>query len=439
MAEQVLMPKQGNTVESCIIVEWKVGVGDSVEVGSILCSAETDKSIIDVESTASGVILALLYEEGDDVPVMLPIAVVGEAGESFELPEGAPAAAAAPEKALPQQAAPKQEPAAAAPAVSATAAQGSSPRARATAQAQGVALAEISATGPKGRIIERDVTAAVGEPLSPVAREAALSGGLTAPAAGSGIGGRVLAADLVPSTRFSEAPTEAYRDIAVRGIRKITAERMLESVQTTCQFTMTAYADARALKRLRSEFKGARAELGLGGITIGDLILYAAAKTLTEYPSHNAHFLGDTIREFASVDLGIATDTDRGLLVPVLRGAQRMSLRQLSEGSKELITKAREGKATVEELTGSTFTVSNVGAFGIEGFSPVLNIPEVAILGVGTIVLRPVAAADGAVEFIDQISLSLTVDHQAVDGAEAARFLRTLSDNIARIDLLLAL
>lgn len=437
MAHQVLMPKQGNTVESCIIVEWNVKVGDTVDVGTPLCSAETDKSTIDVESTARGTVLALLYKEGDDVPVMVPIAVVGEPGEQIDLP-------AVEEEKPQEQAAPTPAPApvAAQQPAPTVAAHGSSPRARLSAQERGITLSSLGASGPKGRIIERDVLAAEGQPLSPVAREAALKGQGVIPQRGSGIGGRVLSGDLVASTSRDGAAVVAaneYTDTPLKGIRKITAERMMASISTTCQFTMTALADATALKRLRAEFKAARPELGLGGITIGDLVLYAVAKTLGEFPSHNAHFLGDSIRRFSAVDLGIATDTPKGLLVPVLRDSDRMSLKQLSDGAKDLITKAREGKATPDELSGSTFTVSNVGAFGIEGFTPVLNIPEVAILGVGAIALKPVESEEGGVAFVDQLSLSLTVDHQAVDGAEAARFLRTLAQNIKSIDLLLAL
>ena len=435
MAHQVLMPKQGNTVESCIIVEWNVKVGDHVDVGTVLCSAETDKSTIDVESTASGSILALLYKEGDDVPVMVPIAVVGEPGEQFEVPavEGAKT-----EDAEIPSPAPVVEAQGPAPRAGASG-EGSSPRARQRAAERGIPLSTVTPTGPKGRIIERDVLARTGQPLSRTARAQALRDQVSAPLTGSGIGGRVLARDLAVPDGAQTATDSAYTDIPLKGIRKITAERMMASITSTCQFTMTAWADARAIKRLRAEFKAARPELGLAGITIGDLVLYAVAKTLEEYPSHNAHFYGDSIRQFASVDLGIATDTSKGLLVPVLKGSNRMSLKQLSDRAKVLIEKAREGKAAPDELSGSTFTVSNVGAFGIEGFTPVLNVPEVAILGVGTIALKPIEDEDGDVAFIDQICLSLTVDHQAVDGAEAARFLRALTLNIKSIDLLLAL
>lgn len=438
MAHEVLMPKQGNTVESCIIVEWNVKVGESVEVGTPLCSAETDKSTIDVESTASGTVLALLYAEGDDVPVMVPIAIIGEPGEQInrskiDIEEEKPQEQIAPTAVVASAVVTQPEPT--------TIAHGSSPRARFSAQERGIPLSSLGPSGPKGRIIERDVLAAEGQPLSPVAREAALKAQGAIPQSGSGIGGRVLSGDLAAPVRAEGAvvAVQDYEDVPLKGIRKITAERMMASISTTCQFTMTAWADATALKRLRSEFKAARPELGLGAITIGDLVLYATAKTLGEFPSLNAHFLGDSIRRFTAVDLGIATDTPKGLLVPVLRHSDHMSLKQLSDGAKTLITKAREGKAQPDELSGSTFTVSNVGAFGIEGFTPVLNIPEVAILGVGAITLKAVEDADGDVVFVDHLSLSLTVDHQAVDGAEAARFLRTLVQNIKSIDLLLAL
>ena len=185
MAHQVLMPKQGNTVESCIIVEWNVKVGDTVDVGTVLCSAETDKSTIDVESTVAGTVLALLYNEGDDVPVMIPIAVVGEAGEQVDVPV---AQAAAPTPVEEPSAPPVFE--APAPAAAPTGGEAllSSPRARASALERGIPLSTISATGPKGRIIERDVLASGGQPLSPAAREAALQGQLSAPVSGSGIG-----------------------------------------------------------------------------------------------------------------------------------------------------------------------------------------------------------------------------------------------------------
>lgn len=250
----------------------------------------------------------------------------------------------------------------------------------------------------------------------------------------------MLASDLVASTSpVAAAPAEEVTEIPVKGVRKVTARRMMESIHSTCQLSLHAWADARALKRLRAGFKASSAELGLGGITINDLVLFAVSRTLQQFPAFNAHFLGDKILRYSHVHLGVATDTAKGLLVPVLRNSDVLSLKQLSLQTKALVGKCKDGSIAPDDLTGSTFTVSNVGSFGIEAFTPVLNVPEVAILGVGTIALKPVEDEDGDVAFIEHIGLSLTMDHQAVDGADAARFLRSLMDNIAKIDLLLAL
>ncbi len=459
MASQVVMPKQGNSVESCIIVEWKKKVGDTVAVGEVLCAAETDKSTIDVESTAAGTVLALLYEEGADVPVMLPIVVVGEPGEKVdglcqdisaeaetstvaatEIPSGVASADVAVLSPAPIS-------------VFDGGVSGASPRARNLANSLGIPLAALSATGPKGRIIERDVAGAAGQPLSPAAKAAVLASGQLPPASGSGIGGRVVAADLSKPAAGSQvqaveaAPAESsaigdfpgpVTEIPVRGVRKVTARRMMESIHGTCQLTLHAFADASALKRLRAGFKASNPDLGLTKITINDLVLFAVVRTLGQFPEFNAHFLGDRIVQFSQVHLGMATDTPRGLLVPVIRDAAKLSLADLSATAKKLAVSCMEGTAAPDDLTGSTFTVSNVGSFGIEAFTPVLNVPEVAILGVGGISLKPVEGKDGSVVFIPHIGLSLTIDHQAVDGAPGARFLQALSANIAAIDLLLA-
>ncbi len=448
MAQQVVMPKQGNTVESCIIVEWNVKVGDTVSVGDVLCSAETDKSTIDVESTAEGTVLALLFAEGDEAPVMEAIAVVGEKGEKVEVRSPAGSDVQKPtdiqkEETLAQEARPapvSSEP------KTVQAAVGSSPRARNLASSLGIPVSSLSATGPKGRVIERDVKSASSQPLTPAAKAAALKDGILAPKVGSGIGGRVLASDLAaigsPSASSSSTAVVAegtVTEIPVKGVRKVTARRMMESIHGTCQLTLHAFADATAMKRLRSGFKASNSELGLTNVTLNDLVLFAVSRTLKQFPAFNAHFLGDKILQFSSVHLGMATDAPRGLLVPVIRDSQAMSLRAIADEAKRLVAKCKDGSATPEELSGSTFTVSNVGSFGIEAFTPVLNVPEVAILGVGTIVPKPVEAKDGAISFVPHIGLSLTMDHQAVDGADAARFLKALMENIASIDLLLAL
>lgn len=448
MAVHIVMPKQGNSVESCIIVEWKKKEGDSIAVGDIICEVETDKSTIEVESTAEGTILKLLYVEGDDVPVMLPIAIVGQVGEDIS--------ALAPAQETKEEA--KEEPKTAPikeenqPKVPESATvlrvQGSSdasPRARNLAHEAGLDICSIAASGPKGLVIERDVKAAMlgQQPLTPLAKETlAAQGKLNVPAQGHGIGGRVLASDLSAGTApcatvAQEAVANDFQDIPVKGIRKVTASRMHQSLTSTAQLTLMTYADATKLKSLRKMFKNADEALQVGGITVNDLIMFAVSRTLVKFPNMNAHWLGDKIRVFSNVHLGMATDTEKGLMVPVIRNANLLTLKEISQQCKKMGTLCHEGKAQPDDLTGSTFTVSNVGALGIETFTPVLNIPEIAILGVGAIVLKNVEV-NGEVVARPSIGLSLTIDHQAVDGAPGARFLKALCDNIANIDVLLA-
>jgi pyruvate dehydrogenase E2 component (dihydrolipoamide acetyltransferase) len=225
--------------------------------------------------------------------------------------------------------------------------------------------------------------------------------------------------------------------IPVRGVRKVIAERMLHSLQTTAQLSLHGAADARALQVLRARFKASPEAMGLRGVTLNDLVLWAVARTLPAHPALNALFIGGEIHQHRHVQLGVAVDTPRGLMVPVVRQAEQRTLRQLSVEAKRLAAACLESKITPDELVGGTFTVTNLGALGIESFTPVLNAPQVAILGVASIQLRPVEA-DGGVQFVPHIGLSLTINHQVIDGAPAARFLQALSQAIGSIDLLLA-
>lgn len=438
MAEEILMPKQGNSVEACVIVEWRRKVGDEIKKGEVLLEAETDKATIEVESTASGTILSLLYEEGDEVPVMKAVALVGEKGESVE---AVPGENKREEEKGGGEAPPLVEenetsPAAYTPGAASYEAT-ASPRALNRALEEGLDIAAVNATGPKGRVIEKDVERASLErgKLTPSAVALIGKEGLVPPHCGSGIGGRITTGDLLNSEkREDEIPS--FEDVPLRGIRKVTARRMKESLESTAQLTLTTRADARALKTLRAKFKSAPESLGLGSVTINDLVLFAVARTLKSFPDINAHFLGDRIRRFNSVHLGMATDTERGLMVPVIRNADSLTVKEIGAESRRLRDLCRNGKIAGDELTGSTLTVSNVGAFGIEAFTPVLNIPEVAILGVGAITLQPFEE-NGEVVWRDSITLSLTIDHQAVDGAPGARFLQELAKNIAELELLL--
>lgn len=435
MATAIVMPKQGNTVENVIIVGWKKQVGDSVAVDDALCEVETDKATLEVPSTVAGTLLATLFAAGDEVPVMAPIAWIGEAGESVG---GASAGANAGANAVPTATPAAKDPAAPAPqqAVAGRAA-GSSPRARALAERSAIDVGELAGSGPGGRVIERDVLAAVQPKLTPVARAMVAEGGFAVPTQGSGPGGRVTSRDLRKEAAPAAPAAPAVQVIPVRGVRKVIAERMLQSLQTTAQLSLNAAADARVLQALRARFKASPEAMGLRGVTLNDLLLWAVARTLPAHPALNALFVGGEIHQHRHVQLGIAVDTPRGLMVPVVRQAEQLTLRQLSVEAKRLASACLESKITPDELVGGTFTVTNLGALGIESFTPVLNAPQVAILGVASIQLRPVEA-DGGVQFVPHIGLSLTINHQVIDGAPAARFLQALSQAIGSIDLLLA-
>lgn len=465
MPTPVVMPKQGNTVESVMIVDWKKRVGERIEAGDTLCEVETDKATMEVPSPVAGVLLKTLYGVGDEVPVMTTIAWIGEPGET--VPDGEEQTKRSGEVA-PQQVAPAEALIGASPPSSAQASDlrtPISPRARHLAERKDVDTSALKGSGPGGRIIERDVQAAIAaQPkLTPVAKAMVAEGGYAVPARGSGPGGRITSKDLTkaeeqerasaqavresaPATPAVQAPTPVSQPppfapdeveiIPVRGVRKVIAERMLQSLQTTAQLTIHASADARALQALRRRFKESPEAMGLRGITINDLVLFAVARTLPVYPGLNALFNGTEIHQYRSVHLGVAVDTPRGLMVPVIRAAETLSLRQLSAATKRLAAACLESKITPDELTGGTFTVTNLGAFGVESFTPVLNPPQVAILGVCAVQPKAVEM-DGEVHFIPHIGLSLTINHQVVDGAPAARFLQALGQAIAAIDLLL--
>jgi pyruvate dehydrogenase E2 component (dihydrolipoamide acetyltransferase) len=441
MATAVVLPKQGNSVESCVIQRWMKNVGDAVKQGEALCEVETDKATVEVEATATGVLLAIFRPTGDDVAVQTAICAIGAAGEDVSgLAPAGSAPAAAPAAATLVAAVPVAAAAVAAPApVGETG--GSSPRARAAATASGIDIARVPATGPNGLVIERDVQAvAAGHAkLTP----AALAAGGTPGAIGTGIGGRVTTADLAavpnhqPPTTNHAIVAAATTDTPVKGIRKVIADRMRASLGSTAQLTMTAYAKAGAVQAWRARHKASAEALGLPAVSINDLVLFAVSRVLPRFPSLNAHFLGDKIRQFGDVNLGVAVDTDKGLMVPVLNQVNRKSLAQIAAEFKPLAKACQAGKATPDQLAGSTFTVTNLGALGIEAFTPVLNAPEVGILGVGGISLKAYEGANGP-EFLPAMSLSLTIDHQALDGAPAARFLNALVQAIENIDVLLA-
>ena len=443
MATIVVMPQLGNSVESCIIVEWMIAEGDTVSVDQTLASIETDKSTMEVPSTAEGTVLKLLWEEGDEVPVKDPLIIVGEPGEDISglVPGGdaAPAEADAPA----EQAAAAPE--AAAPAFATERATGAvSPRARALAASNGVDASAIAeGSGPHGRVIERDVAAAIA--AGPVLTSAARAAGVSA-AEGTGIGGRVSVADAGRTAEAAPAAAVAAPAAAadfpgastsapLKGVRKVVAKRMMESLTSTAQLTLNTTANAAGILAMRKKVKNADEALGLNKITLNDLVCFAVSRTLLKYPVFNAHLEDGVLTEFEQVHLGFACDTPRGLLVPVIRSAQALGLKAFSDEAKRLAGGAIDGSLSPDFLSGGTFTVSNIGSFGIETFTPVINLPQTAILGVGAITPRPAVAADGTIGVEQRLNLSLTIDHQVIDGADGARFLRDLVAAIENIDV----
>ena len=441
MATIVVMPQLGNSVESCIIVEWTIAEGDTVAVDQTLASIETDKSTMEVPSTAAGTVLKLLWEEGDEVPVKDPLIIVGEPGE--DISGLVPGADAVPADAAPaeQASAPEQ---AAAPAFATERATGAvSPRARALAASHGVDASAITeGSGPHGRVIERDVAAAIA--AGPVLTSAARAAGVSA-TEGTGIGGRVSVADegraaeAAPAAAVAAPAGADYPGAStstpLKGVRKVVAKRMMESLTSTAQLTLNTTANAAGILALRKKVKNADESLGLNKITLNDLVCFAVSRTLPKYPVFNAHLQDGVLTEFEQVHLGFACDTPRGLLVPVIRSAQALGLKAFSDEAKRLAGGAIDGTIAPDFLSGGTFTVSNIGSFGIETFTPVINLPQTAILGVGAITPRPTVAADGTIGVEQRLNLSLTIDHQVIDGADGARFLRDLVAAIENIDV----
>jgi len=442
MATVVIMPRQGQSVESCIITAWNKKVGDSVEKGDILFSYETDKSSFDEPAPESGKILAIFAEEGDDVPCLQNVCVIGNDGEDFAqfapASEDAPAAEAT---AKAEESAPA--PAAAAAVTEAVAtvdANGAiSPRAKNLAAKTGADLLKATPTGPNGRIIERDVQSLLDRGLTV---SGAASAEYASAVEGSGINGKVMLSDLnktaapvAEATPVSDVPE--YVDEKIPNIRKIIAKQMCASLTSMAQLTFNSSFDATKILELRKSLKAGAEKMGLTNITINDIILYAVSRVALKHRGLNAHYLDDTMRYFNTVNIGIAVDTPRGLMVPTVFHAEKLSLNEIALKSKEVITAAQSGTINPDYLKGATFTVSNLGSMGIESFTPIVNPPQTGILGVDCVMKR-IKEVNGEDVVYPAMGLSLTVDHRALDGADAARILKDLAFALENIDLLLA-
>ena len=281
-----------------------------------------------------------------------------------------------------------------------------------------VDLSKVVPTGPDGRIIERDV-------------QLALDKGL--------LKGAVVEATAECACAAAPVTVDAseFEDVKISNVRKVIAKSMHASLSNSAQLTLNASFDATKIMAFRASLKAGAEAMGMTNITLNDIVLYAVAKTLPAHKDLNAHFLDDTMRYFKHVNLGIAVDTERGLLVPTLSLAETMTLNELAVNSKALITEAQGGKISPDKLSGASFTVTNLGSLGIESFTPVINPPQTGILGVCTIVNRTKKTANGDVTY-PAMGLSLTFDHRAIDGAPAAKFLKDLCKNLENFDILLA-
>ncbi|HOG06218.1 MAG TPA: dihydrolipoamide acetyltransferase family protein [Paludibacter sp.] len=471
MATLIIMPKQGQSVESCIIGSIKKK-GDVVKKGDILFSYETDKASFEEESPVDGTVLEVFYGEGDEVPVLDKMMIIGEPGEDYRelLQEGlleqgtknkeqrieseelstenkeqgtktkdlkSPLGDLGGSQVPPGE---FRDPEKTTQKVPLGGFRGLSPRARQLASKEALDTSSLAGSGPGGRIIERDVKAALGNrpKMTPLAKKIAASENME-PQGGSGLAGMARSVDLVSSTN-AVYPAD-FEDRKVTHMRKLIARAMHTSLQNSAQLTHHLGADARRILELRKQVKAANESGRLSAnITLNDMVCFAVIKALKKFPNVNTHFLGDTIRYFNKVHLAVAVDTERGLMVPVIKNADDLSIVELSNQIKELANTCRTGSVNPDILSAEagTFTVSNLGNYGVEMFTPVINLPQSAILGVNTIVPRPKDLGDGVYAFVPYIGLSLTYDHRALDGGEATQFLKQIAIEIETMESPLA-
>ncbi len=426
LANLVIMPRQGQSVESCIITTWHKKVGDTVAEGEVIFSYETDKSAFDEKALVSGTMLHLFAAEGDVVPCLEPVCIIGNAGEDISSMIGGGAAAAPAEEEKKEEAKAETKVEAVAVEVKAGERIKISPRAKNLALTTGVDMTEVKASGPNGRIIERDINAALdaGKVATVAAVEDFLAGKITEKAE---------AAEAAPAAAPAEAAPE-YTEVPMSGVRKAIARNMCASLSEMAQLTLNTTFDATDVMAFRAKLKEKGEALGLGKITLNDIVFYAVSRVLPKFPDINATLTDNTLRQYKHANIGLAVDTERGLLVPTIFAADTLSLAEISAANKAAAAKAREGSLAPNEMKDGSFTITNLGSMGIESFTPVINPPQVAILGVCAITNR--VKADGSV--YPAMGLSLTFDHRAVDGAPAAKFLKEVATSLENFSLLLA-
>ena len=462
MSTEFFIPKLGQTVEEVTLVKWLIADGAKVSQGQEVCEVETDKAVFPVEANAKGYIHFGPFTEGQVLPVLTVVAIIGKEDETFST--AASPAGGAVEQAAAQEAAsaPAPESAQAAPAQAGDKEVFASPRARKLAAAKDVDLSQITPTGGGGvRVIERDVVAFVeslaAQPApkaSPVAQRMAADTGVDLRTiSGTGPGGRIVKKDVEQASAPKAAPTptpapapaapaplpaaEVSERVPLKGVRAIIADRMGTSVHTTARVTLFMEVDATEFVEARERIKAKVSQEW--GYTPGynDLLAKVVAQALRKFPYMNARLAPDAIEVLSHVNIGMAVDTERGLLVPVVRDADQKSLRQFGAEFRQMVDRARAGRALPDDISGGTFTITNLGMYEVDAFTPVINLPEAAILGVGRIAPK-VVPYQGAPAIRQMWTLCLVFDHRLVDGAPAARFLQYIKHVIEEPFLMIA-
>ncbi len=430
----VVMPKMGDTMEEGKVITWRKHEGDVVAKGDALAEIETEKVNIEAEAFAAGTLRKIIAPEGATVPVGQPIALIGEPAEPIPAEfGGAPQASA--------------QASASAPAAAAST-QGASaePTAQAARSSQAAQPALASVAVANGHVAETPASNGARLFISPLARHIAAEHNLDiARIHGTGPGGRVIRDDVLATLQTGQAPTLAgaaeavppgiaaaaagpeVEAIPLSQMRKTIAKRLQQSMQTAPHFYVTVSVDATRLMQLRAQINEYAATLAEPvKASVNDIVVKAVAATLTRMPAVNVSFDGERILYKKRINIGMAVALEQGLIVPVVRDADKRGLLDLARESRRLAVAARDGKLKAEELQGGTFTVSNLGMYDVESFTAIINPPESAILAVGAIIPTPVATADRQVVVRDQMKLTLSSDHRALDGAVAARFLQQL-------------
>ncbi len=449
MPTLIILPKQGQSVESCIIGTINKKKGDTVKKGDMLFSYETDKATFEEESPVDGTILELFYNEGDEVLVLENMMIIGEPDEDYSNLIQVHKEQGTTEN---KEQGTKSKDAETADSASKLQTQNSelkvslgefrrlSPRAKKLASKEAVEIAQITGAGPKGRIIEKDVQAALTNrpKLTPLAKKIVATEGVQPQSTGTGLAGTAKSCDLLPPPINDTYGTD-FEDRKITNMRKLIAKSMHTSLQNSAQLTHHIGADARRILELRKQAKADfESDKTSANITLNDMVCFAVIKALKQFPNVNSHFLGDSMRLFNKVHLGLAVDTERGLMVPTIKNADDLSIVGLSNQLKEAANACKTGNINPDLLSpeAATFTVSNLGNYGVEMFTPVINLPQSAILGVNTIVPRPKDLGDGVYAFVPYIGLSLTYDHRALDGGEATRFLKQIAMEIESFNTL---